>query len=217
MAETVLNVSLRERLGKGGSRALRREALAPAVVYGKGMETCSLVVDPKALRQALATEAGLNVLITLKGDGPFDGQVVILKDMQESPIRRDLLHADFQAIDLKEKILVMVPVQTIGTSVGEKEGGQLQVVRHELEVSCLPTAIPKVIEIDVTALNIGDVVHIEDIPIPEDVELLHDVNFTVLTVVAIMAEEEEVVEGEEEVVAEGVEGEEAAAETSEEE
>jgi large subunit ribosomal protein L25 len=203
MAETVLNVSLRDRLGKGGSRALRREALAPAVVYGKGMEACSLVVDPKALQQALATEAGLNTLITLKGDGPFDGKVVILKDMQQHPIRRDLLHVDFQAIDLKEKVLVMVPVQTVGKSEGEKMGGQLQVIRHELEVSCLPTAIPKAIEIDVTALNIGDVVHIEDVSVQGDMELPHDVNFTVLTVVGVKAEEEEVAEGEEEVAEEG--------------
>ncbi len=190
MAETVLNVSLRERLGKGGARSLRRDKQIPAVVYGAGLEACPLVVDPKALRKVLASEAGFNALITLKGDGPFDGKVVILKDMQEHPIRRDLVHVDFQAIDLKEKILVMVPVHTLGKSAGEKEGGQLQVIRHELEVYCLPTAIPQAIEIDVTAMNIGDVLHVEDVSVPQGVEIPHDVNFTILTVVGFKAEEE---------------------------
>jgi large subunit ribosomal protein L25 len=201
MAETVLNVSLRERLGKGGARSLRRDSQIPAVVYGAELETCPLIVNPKELRQALATESGLNTLMTLKGEGPFDGKVVILKDLQEHPIRRDLVHVDFQAINLKKKILVLVPVQTIGKSLGEQEGGQLQLVRHELEVYCLPTAIPQAIEIDVTAMKIGDVLHIEEIPVPEGVEIPHDVNFTVLTVVGIQAEEEEVAEGEEALAA----------------
>lgn len=198
MAETVLNVSPRERLGKGGARSLRRGSQIPAVVYGAGLDTCPLVVEPKALRQVLASEAGLNALITLKGDGPFDGKVVILKDMQEHPIRRDLLHVDFQAIDLKQKISVMVPVHTIGKAEGEKEGGQLQVIRHELEVYCLPTAIPQAIEIDVTDMNIGDVLHVEEIPVPTGVEIPHEVNFTVVTVVGFKAEEEEGAEEEEE-------------------
>lgn len=198
MAETVLNASLRERVGKGGSRTLRREEKIPAVVYGKGLESCSMVVDPKELKNALSTADGMNVLITLKGDGPFDGKVVILKEVQTHPIRRDLQHADFQVIDLKQKFLVMVPVQPVGKSEGEKAGGQLQIVRHELEVYCLPTAIPQAIEIDVNALNIGDVVHVEDISVEGDIEIPHDVNFTVLTVVGIKAEEEEVEEGEEE-------------------
>ena len=196
MAETVLNVSLRDNVGKGGSRALRREGLAPAVVYGRELETCSLVVEPKELHKVLSTDAGLNALITLKGDGPFDGKVVIVKDLQEDPIKRDILHVDFKTIDLKEKISVLVPVHTIGQSVGEKEGGQLQVVRHELEVYCLPTAIPRAIEVDVTALEIGDVVHVEDVPLEPGVEVPHDVNFTVVTVVGLRPEEEEIEEKE---------------------
>lgn len=216
MAETVLNVSLRDNVGKGNSRALRREGLAPAVVYGRGLETCSLVVEPKELHKVLSTDAGLNALITLKGDGPFDGKVVIVKDLQEDPIKRDILHVDFKTIDLKEKISVLVPVHTIGQSAGEKEGGQLQVVRHELEVYCLPTAIPRAIEVDVTALEIGDVVHIEDVPLEPGVEVPHDVNFTVVTVVGLRPEEEEEVEEEE--LEEGAEAvaEEGAEETEEE-
>jgi len=213
MAKSVLNVETRVRTGKGGSRKVRQDGLVPAVVYGKGVEALNLRLDPKALQQAVATEAGWNTLITLKGDGPFDGKVVILKDLQIDAIRRTPMHVDFLAIDLKKTLAVMVPVQPVGKSQGEIEGGTLQLVRHELEVYCLPTNIPTSIEIDVTALNVGDVVHIDEVSLPEGVESQHDVNFTVLTVVGRMAEEVEVDEEGEE----GVETEEVADEDTAEE
>lgn len=192
MAKSVLNVETRVRIGKGGSRKVRQDGLVPAVVYGKGVDVpLNLRIDPKALQQAVATEAGWNTLITLKGDGPFDGLVVILKDMQIDAIRRNPKHVDFLAIDLKKSLAVMVPVKPVGKSKGEAEGGTLQIVRHELELFCLPTSIPTSIEIDVAGLGIGEGVHIDEVALPEGVESHHDVNFTVLTVVGRMAEEVE--------------------------
>ena len=182
MAQAELTVNARTKAGKGNAHALRKQELVPAVVYGKGMEPCSLTVNPKELKKAISTAAGWNTLITLKGDGPFSGKVVIVKDMQYDAIRRDILHADFQAIDLKKKVHVMVPVHAVGKSQGEKDGGNLQIIRHELEVVCLPTAIPNAIEIDVTALKIGGVIHINDIKLPAGAEVPHEVNFTVITV-----------------------------------
>ena len=216
MAKSVLNVETRVRTGKGGSRKVRQDGLVPAVVYGKGVEALNLRLEPKALQQAVATEAGWNTLLTLKGDGPFDGLVVILKDMQIDAIRRNPTHVDFLAIDLKKTLAVMVPVQPVGKAQGEVEGGTLQLIRHELEVYCLPTNIPTSLEIDVTALNIGEVVHIDELSLPEGVESQHDVNFTVLTVVGRMAEEVEVDEEDEEGV-EGVETEEVSEEAASEE
>ena len=216
MAKSVLNVETRGRTGKGGSRKVRQDGLVPAVVYGKGVEALNLRLDPKALQQAVATEAGWNTLITLKGDGPFDGLVVILKDMQIDAIRRNPTHVDFLAIDLKKTLAVMVPVQPVGKAQGEVEGGTLQLIRHELEVYCLPTNIPTSIEIDVTALNVGEGIHIDEVSFPEGVESQHDVNFTVLTVVGRMAEEVEVDEEDEEGV-EGVETEEVSEEAASEE
>jgi len=201
MAKSELNVETRVRTGKGGSRKVRRDGLVPAVVYGKGIEALNLRLDPKALQQAVATEAGWNTLITLKGDGPFDGLVVILKDMQIDAIRRDTQHVDFLAIDLKKTLAVMVPVQPVGKAKGVVEGGTLQLVRHELEVYCLPTNIPTSIEIDVTNLDVGDSVHIDEVTFPEGVESQHDVNFTVMAVVGRMAEEVE--ETDEDELAEG--------------
>jgi large subunit ribosomal protein L25 len=217
MANSVLNVEPRVRTGKGGARKVRADGLVPAVVYGKGIETLNLRVDPKALQAATATEAGWNTLITLKGDGPFDGKVVVLKDMQIDAIRREPKHIDFYALDLKKKIAFMVPVSPQGKSKGEKEGGTLQLVRHELEVFCLPTNIPPSIEINVEELEVGDVVHIDEVSLPKDVESRHDVNFTVLTVVGRMAEEVEEVEEEEAVEGVAEEGEAAADEEGAEE
>lgn len=202
MATSELNVTRRESAGKGISRSLRRQGLAPAVVYGAGMDAVAVTVEPKALKKAIATEAGWNTIITLRGDAAFDGKAVILKDLQVDPIRQEIMHADFQAINLQKKVHVMVPVHPVGKSAGEKIGGRIEVIRHELEVVCLPTAIPSSIEIDVTALEIGDVIHVEEIVAPEGTVIPHDVNFTVITCTGHKPEEEEgeeeEVEGEEE-------------------
>jgi large subunit ribosomal protein L25 len=189
MAQSQLTVTSRADAGKGISRSLRRQGLVPGVVYGKGMTACNVAVDPKALKQAIATQAGWNTLITLQGEGPFDGKVVILKDMQVSPLRRETTHVDFQTVDLTRKINVMVPVHVVGKSQGEKLGGQLHIIRHELEVICLPGDIPTSININVAELNIGDVVHINDVTLESGIEVPHDVNFTVITVTGHKAEE----------------------------
>lgn len=196
MAQSELNVTNRDRTGKGVARTLRREGLIPATVYGRGLEPCSIIVEPKALKAAIATEAGWNTLITLKGEGSFSGKVVILKDMQVDAIRRNMKHADFQVVDMKKKIHVMVPVHTLGKPEGEKVGGIMQVIRHELEVVCLPTAIPSAIEVDVTAMKIGDVLHLEDIALPAGIEVPHEVNFTVIILSSPTVEEEETEEAE---------------------
>ncbi len=196
MAQADLNVEIRENTGKGFARRLRVAGKAPAVVYGKGMKPVAITFEPKALNAAIATEAGWNTLLTLKGAAEIEGKVVVLKDLDLHTLRRTVICADFHAIDLTKKGAFMVPVVTVGQSAGEKVGGSLQVIRHELELLCLPTAVPQSVEIDVTALEIGDVIHIMDVPAPEGTELVHDVNFTVITVVG-HKEEVEAVEGEE--------------------
>ncbi len=194
MAQSELTVSLRKDTGKGAARSLRRQGMVPGVVYGKGFDPSPVTVDPKALMAAINTSSGWNTLITLKGDGPFAGKVVILKDVAVHPILRHPIHADFHSFDMNKKIHVMVPVHHVGKSEGEKLGGQLEIIRHELEVYCLPGDIPEKIEIDVESLQIGDSVHVEDISLPGAAEVPHDVNFTILTVTGRMADEEELVE-----------------------
>ena len=190
MAQSQMQVLTRNGVGKGVARKLRANNLIPAIIYGKGEEPCSISVEPKALQAAIATKAGWNTLITLKGEGSFDGKVVILKDLQKNPIKRSLLHADFETVNMNKALHVMVPVHVSGTSVGEKEGGTLQIIRHELECHCLPKDIPEAITVDVAAMKIGDVLHIKDIVLPAGVTLPDDVNFTVVTVAGHKAEVE---------------------------
>ena len=133
----------------------------------------------------------------------------MIKELQTTPVSRDFLHIDFYEVAMDRKIRVNVSVVPIGHAIGVEEGGILQVVRRELEVLCLPTNIPEAFEIDITALNIGDSIHVGDIPHDEDVEILADVNFTVITVSSPKVEEveepEEAEEGEEAEAEEGAE------------
>jgi large subunit ribosomal protein L25 len=189
MAKSAMQIAQRDATGKGGARSIRRQGLIPAIIYGKGAQPCAVTVDPRALTAAVSTEAGWNTLITLQGEGALNGQVVIVKDLQRDAIRQDVTHVDFQLINLQAAVHVMVPVHPIGKSIGEKNGGNLQVIRHELEVVCLPDAIPDAIEVDVSQLDIGDVLHIEDLTPPAGTQVPHDVNFTVITVTGRKADE----------------------------
>ena len=144
----------------------------------------------------------------------------MVKELQTHPVTGQFLHVDFYEVDLTRKINAMVPVTVTGKSQGVEDGGILQIVRRELEVFCLPTAIPEAIEVDISELEIGGSIHVKEIALPSDVELPEDVDFTVITVLAPKVEveaveEEELVEGEEvaeEGAPEAAEGEEAPAE-----
>ena len=207
MAQAELKVEIRENTGKGVARKLRAAGMVPAVVYGKGMEPTAITVEPKALETAIATESGWNTLLTLKGAKEVEGKVVVLKDLDLHAIRRTMVCADFHAIDVNKKVAFMVPVHAVGTSIGQKEGGTLQIIRKELEVVCLPTAIPQSIDINVEELVVGSVLHIADVAVPDGVEIPYDVNFTVITVKGHKEEVEEVEEGEEGVEVAEVEAE----------
>ncbi|MBN2428132.1 MAG: 50S ribosomal protein L25 [Deltaproteobacteria bacterium] len=218
MSETVLNVSLREASGKSISRSLRRQGEIPAVCYGKGLDSCPVAVNIRALKKVLSTEAGLNALIKIQGEGPFSGKVVIVKDLQIEPLSRRPLHVDFQAIDLTKKTQVMVPLKIVGKAIGEKSGGVLQIIYKEVEVSCLPTAIPPFLEVDVNELNVGDSINIDDLVFPDGVEKTHEENYVVVNVSEIKAmveEEEEAAAGEEAAEGEEAEAAEEAAEEAE--
>ena len=204
--------------GNGPARALRREGSMPAVVYGRGKDPILLAVDMKDFEQLLKNYNVNQVLLNLViENGKSISKSVMVKELQTDPITRDLLHVDFYEIDMQSKITVSVPVVTTGISKGVELGGVLQLIRRELEVLCMPTDIPESIEIDVTDLDIGDSIHVEEIPLQGDVEIPFDANFTILTVLSPRVEEEPEVEEEEEV--EGEEGaeEEAAPEEGEEE
>ena len=134
----------------------------------------------------------------------------MIKEVQQHPISRKIFHIDFYEVDMKKKIRIPVPVVTKGECKGVELGGMLQIIRRELDVLCFPDQIPQSIEIDITDLEVGESVHVDEIHLEGDVELPGEVNFTVLTIVAPVVEEEPEEEGEEE------EGEVAEDETEEE-
>ncbi len=199
---------------KGAARKLRARGRIPAVFYSPRAKTISLVVDPRELSQALQTEAGENVLIDLEiGDGGQpDRKVVMIKDIQIDPLKRQILHADFYEVTMAVMVTVEVPIHLIGKAEGVKIGGILDQVLRTIQIQCLPGEIPKGIDVDVSALKIGDSIHVRDIPV-EKVKILANPGITVATVVPPAAEEKKVVE---EAVVEGAEKVEAKAEEGEE-
>jgi large subunit ribosomal protein L25 len=210
-----LKASQREAVGNGPSRVLRRDGKIPAILYGPKTEPIKLAIDRLELEPIFKSGAVAQKLLKLEIDGVDSVRKVMIKDLQKHPVSRTVLHLDLYEVSMDQKIKVMVPVVTTGKSAGVEVGGTLQIIRRELEVFCLPDQIPENITIDITALEIGDSFHVEELPLDEAVEIPADVNFTILTILSPTAEEEEEeVEGEEEEgeEGEGEEGEEAAEE-----
>jgi large subunit ribosomal protein L25 len=211
-----LKANERKGTGKGQARTLRRQGLIPAVLYGPKTESIPLtisVLDLGTIRKQTRNEhVILNLIIE---NGGTQNKTAMIKELQIAPVTDQYLHVDFYEISLEDKIVVKVPVELVGKSQGVERGGFMQLVRHQLEVSCLPGDIPARIQVDISELDIGDAVHVEEVQIGDKVELLYDTNFTVATVVAPTVEEEEVIE-EEELLEEGEEAEAAEAEPTEE-
>lgn len=204
-----LKANIRNSTGKGQARVLRRAEKVPAVLYGPGTEPVLLSVGikdlEKVLKKSTASQALLNLTIL---NGENTSRPAMIKELQIHPVSRDYLHIDFYKISMDRKIRVKVPVVVKGKSRGVEEGGILQIIRRELEILCLPTEIPETIELDITELDIGDSIHVNEIPFEGDIEIPADVNFTVITVLSPKAEVEEVEEEGEEEGEEAVEGEE---------
>jgi large subunit ribosomal protein L25 len=195
-----IKASLRTRTGNGPAHALRGQGRVPAVLYGPKTQPVNLSVDTKELETVLKKGAAGQLLLNLiVENGETFNRPAMIKEVQRRPLSRDFLHVDFYEIDMHRKIVVPIPVATTGKCKGVEAGGMLQIIRRELEVLCLPTQIPDAIEIDITELGMGESIHVEEIPLPGDLEVPHDVNFTVVTVLSPKAAEgPEVEEGEEE-------------------
>jgi large subunit ribosomal protein L25 len=186
--KSTLEAKSRQGAGKGAARKLRSQGLVPAVVYGKHLQApVHVAVDPKSIRQSINTPHKFNTLITLKLDGA--SHQVLLKDYQQDPVTREILHADFIAVSDNEKVKVNVPLVLTGKAVGTADGGLLTQARRELEVWALPQAIPEKIEADVTHLKIAMALHVNDIKLPAGVSVKTNVNYTLAVVTAPEREE----------------------------
>ncbi|HET6305511.1 MAG TPA: 50S ribosomal protein L25 [Myxococcota bacterium] len=194
MGNWALEVELREGTGKGVARKLRAAGRIPGVLYGRGEPPQSVVLDPRALERVITTsDAGMNTLIDLNIAGSRDRaeRVVLVKELQRDPVRGAPLHVDFYQVDLTATIEVKVPIVLRGRPRGvELSGGILDQALRELDVECLPRAIPESITLDVSELEIGSSIHVRDLALPEGVVLRSDPDLSVASVITPKVEEE---------------------------
>jgi large subunit ribosomal protein L25 len=189
VAENTLSAESREGVGKGVTRKLRAAGRIPGVVYGKRREPQSIHLDPTALEKLLRGSGGLNTLIDLSVGDRTD--TVLVKELQRHPVRGAFWHVDFYQVDLAQRITVDIPLHFVGKARGVEFGGILDHPLREIEVQCLPRAIPQFVEVDVSALEVGDSIHVSDLQLPEGVEVMTDGQLPVASVVLPAAEVEE--------------------------
>lgn len=220
MADTVtFKAESRAQVGKGASRATRREGKVPAVIYGANKDPEAITIDPAELRTALAQPGFFATLFDIDVGG--NSQQVLCRDLQVNPVTDVPMHADFLRVTERTRINVDIPVEFENEeeSPGLRGGGVINVVRHTIEVICRAGAIPESFVVDLSGLEVGDSVHISDIDLPDGVvPTITDRDFTVATIAAptlIPVEEEEPDEDEEGL--EGEEGEEGETEEGAEE
>jgi large subunit ribosomal protein L25 len=198
-----LQAATRKKTGNGPARVLRREGRIPAILYGPAVEPRMLSVSSYDMENIIKQGNVSRSIFNLTIDAGKEAKAAMIKELQTHPVDHHLIHIDFYEVDMARKVRVHVPVVTTGKAVGIEMGGMLQIIRRELEVLCLPNAIPQTITIDITNLDVGQSVHVEDVQIGSDVEIPHEVNFTILTVSSQKkGEEVEAEEGEEAEVAE---------------
>lgn len=192
-----LSAETRERAGKGASRAMRREGRVPAVIYGNNQEHLSIHVEEKELVKLLNTGFFMNSVVMVEVGGK--AQRTLPKDVQFHPVTDRPLHVDFLRIGAHSRVVVGVPVRFVNEeeSRGLKRGGVLNVVRHELELSCEAANIPDEIIIDLSGYDIGDSIHISAVALPEGATpTIEDRDFTIATLVGSSGMKAEAAEAE---------------------
>jgi large subunit ribosomal protein L25 len=172
--------------------AIRRRGMIPAVIYGRGMSPVSLRVEYRSFEKVLSL-GGRNLIINLTTVGPSgqETQPVMVKEVQVSPRRGNMIHVDFHRISLKEKVHAAVPIALVGEEEVEKRGGIIQHQERQVTVECLPTDIPGRVHVDVSSLEIGDHVTIGDLKFPANVVPIQDKDIVVVAIVAPRRIEEE--------------------------
>lgn len=181
MREINLAAEKREVIGKGACRKLRREGKIPAILYGIGENPTPLTVDGDAFTHLYRSLKGGKAVFNLRLGGGR-GKKTILKELQREPFSRKVVHIDFEHISPRKRITVEVPIHLVGIPKGVKEGGGvLEHILREIEIGSLPTDIPEHIDVDVSELDIGDSIHVEDLEIPK-VQILVAAERSVATV-----------------------------------
>lgn len=203
-----LKASIRKKSKKGPARRLRQQGMLPAVFYGRGTDSILLSLNSSDLMK-LRKQKAENVFIKLIIDdgGKKVEKLSMIKELQVEPLSRSFVHADFYEISMDHELTLDIPLHFVGKPVGVENGGELQHVKREIRVSCLPTKLPEFITVDISGLDIGDSLRVKDIAAIEGVTVLDLEEASVATVTAIrvakVTTEEAAAEGTGETVEEG--------------
>jgi large subunit ribosomal protein L25 len=194
MAKQVkLKAERRSATGRSAARKLKARGVVPAVIYGAKDKPQPLQLSERDINAVLSHASGENILVELEIDGDQSGRLALVQEIQHSPVRGDVLHIDFHAVSMDEKIHAEVPVETIGIANGVKNfGGLLEQNLRALAIECLPRDLPDRIVVDVSALNIGDSIHVRDLQLPPGVTARVQLDLTAFSVLAPAVEEEPV-------------------------
>jgi len=185
-----LSATIRRRSGSGALKAMRREGLIPAVIYGKSEPNQNIKVNAKEFATLLKNSGSEHILVDLDVEG--SKKLALLQDVQHDSLKGTFVHVDFHAVSATETIHAVVPVETTGEAPGLKLGGLIEVLVHELAVSCLAEDLPESIVVDVSNLGLGDAVHVGELSLPKGVKADMDPSLVVVLVtepkVAVEAE-----------------------------
>jgi large subunit ribosomal protein L25 len=199
MEQPTLTARVRKEQGKEAARKLRRQNRIPAVFYGPHSEPMPLAVDVPELEKILRKTTSENIFLTLRidSDGNSDSRTVILKELQTHPVKPILFHADFYEIPMDKEVSFQIPIHCVNTPVGVSKGGILEQALRELTVTCLPSKLVDRLDLDVSALDVGQSLHVRDIQLPEGIKTGMDgaqtvaaVNIPVVKAAKVEGEEE---------------------------
>ncbi|MBU1124408.1 MAG: 50S ribosomal protein L25 [Candidatus Omnitrophica bacterium] len=192
MEEILLEAEIRDEIGSAEAKTLRHGGFIPAIVYSQGTQSLAIKLGHKRFLQLVHQYRAESIVIKLqvKDDKKQEGRLCVIKEIQYDPVHEHILHVDFHEISLTKAIKVNVPIEAKGESIGVKlEGGSLEHILWEAEVECLPTDIPKRIEVEIGQLKLGESIHVKDLVLPANVKILNDPSSIVLTVSSPMKEE----------------------------
>jgi large subunit ribosomal protein L25 len=194
MAKQVkLKAEPRPTVGRSAVRKLRAGGFIPAVIYGGNDKPQPLQVSARDINAMMSQASGENVLVELEIGSDGQSRTALVQEVQHSPVRGEIRHVDFHAVSMDQMIQAEVPLEPVGTAVGVKTfGGLLEQSLRALAIECLPGDLPDRITVDVSALNIGDAIHVRDIQLPQGVTPKVQVDLTAFSVVAPVVEEQPV-------------------------
>jgi len=196
--QTVIKAAIRNEKGKGSARKLRSKKIIPAVLYGHKVDSVMLTIENSEIARVFKAGDDTNLInVKIDNQGKTAEKLVMIREIQRHPVKNNILHLDLFAVNVKEKIHAPVHIRLIGEAPGVKLGGNLRQIIREIEVRALPTDIPQYFEVDISELEIGDSIHISDLVIPENVNVLADDSATILNISAPVIHEEETSEEEE--------------------